>query len=75
MTAFNKFVLLLLAFRYGVEGVEESGMKPRSANDRTKSFLRVVISRIVVDEIKFYTAVSAAVVVIRLFFSLLRRTF
>jgi hypothetical protein len=57
MTAFNKFVLVLLAFRDGVEGVDESGMKPESARVTTKSILRVVISRIVDNEIKFYTAV------------------
>jgi hypothetical protein len=74
MTPFNKFVLVLLAFRDGVEGVDESGMKPESARETTKSILRVVISRIVENEIKFYTAVSVAVIM-HLFISLLRRTF
>lgn len=66
MTAFNKFVLLLLALRYGVEGVEESGMKPRSASDKMKSFLRVVISRIVDNEMKFCRTASAVVVIIHI---------
>jgi hypothetical protein len=62
MTAFSKFVLVLFMFRDGVEGVEESGMKPRSARDRTKSFLRVAISCIAANEIKFYTSMSVVIV-------------
>jgi hypothetical protein len=74
MTAFSRFVLVLLTFRYGVDGVEESGMKPRSARDATKSFLRDVISRTAFADMKFYKAVSVAAA-IRLFFSPLRRKF
>jgi hypothetical protein len=74
MTAFKRFTSVLLTFRYGVEEVEEPGMKPRSLRDRTKTLRREVISCTVFEDMKFYKAVSAAAV-IRLFFSPLRRKF
>lgn len=54
MTAFNRLVFSLLVLRAGVEGVEENGMKPMSARDEMKSWRRVVISRTVAGEMKFY---------------------
>lgn len=76
MTAFNRLVLSLLVLRAGVEGVEEKGMKPMSAREEMKSCRRVVMSRMVVCDRKFFVRynISGQIKDSMIFFLHLHRT-